>query len=77
LFNPLPAAARAGNIPALSCEPRGDAMGRIGRSYPRFEEASGSAAGAAEPQASCAFQTLGAIVGIVCALAFIAWLLAR
>jgi len=52
-------------------------MGQIGRSYPRFEEASASAAEAAEPRAGSAFQTLGAIVGVVCALAFIGWLLLR
>jgi hypothetical protein len=51
-------------------------MGRIGRSYPRFEEA--SKLPAAEPaQGDSAFQTLGAIIGVLCALGFIGWLLAR
>jgi len=51
-------------------------MGRIGRSYPRFEEASKSPAEAVQEGGS-AFQTLGAIIGILCALGLIAWLLTR
>jgi hypothetical protein len=51
-------------------------MGGIGRSYPRFEE--GSNPPAAKPaQGDPAFQTLGAIIGVLCALGFIGWLLTR
>jgi len=77
LFNPLPRAERTGNIPALSCKHGGDVMGRIGRSYPRFEEASSPVAEAAQAQGSSAYDALGAIVGIVAALGLIAWLLTR
>jgi flagellar biogenesis protein FliO len=52
-------------------------MGRIGRSYPRFEEASKSPAETAEAQDNPAFQTLGAIIGILCALSLIGWVLMR
>ena len=51
-------------------------MGRIGRSYPRFEEASKPPA-EAQAEGGAAFQTLGAIIGILCALGLIVWLLAR
>ena len=51
-------------------------MGRIGRSYPRFEEASKSPA-EAEAEGGSAFQTLGAIIGVLCALGLIAWLVTR
>jgi hypothetical protein len=52
-------------------------MGRIGRSYPRFEEASKPPAEAAEAEGGSAFQALGAIIGILCALGLIVWLLTR
>jgi hypothetical protein len=51
-------------------------MGRIGRSYPRFEEASKPPA-AKPAQGDSAFQALGAIIGILGALGFIGWLLSR
>jgi hypothetical protein len=52
-------------------------MGRIGRSYPRFEEVAEAPAAAAERRANSASQVLGAIVGILGALGLIAWLLSR
>jgi hypothetical protein len=52
-------------------------MGRIGTSCPRFEEASRSSAETAEAQDNSAFQTLGAIIGILCALSLIGWVLTR
>jgi hypothetical protein len=57
-------------------------MGRIGRSYPRFEEASKPAedAGGSERSAEeriSAYQVVGAIVGILSALGLIGWLLSR
>jgi hypothetical protein len=50
-------------------------MGRIGRSYPRFGEVTEGPAAAAERRGDWASQVLGAIVGILCALGLIAWLL--
>lgn len=57
-------------------------MGRIGRSYPRFEEAptpAEAAGGAERPQKEgiSAYQVVGAIVGILSALGLIGWLLSR
>ena len=52
-------------------------MGRTGKSYPRLEPASRPPAAAPEAQGSFAFQLLGAIVGVLCALGFIGWVLAR
>lgn len=58
-------------------------MGRIGRSYPRFEEAPKPADRAGEPlhpsweQGSRAYQVIGAVVGILSALGLIGWLLTR
>ena len=57
-------------------------MGRIGRSYPRFEEApkpAEAAGGVERPQKEgiSAYQVLGAIVGILSALGLIGWLLSR
>jgi hypothetical protein len=55
----------------------GDVMGRVGKSYPRFKAAE-STAEAVGGESNSAFQTrLGAIIGIVCALGLIAWLVAR
>jgi hypothetical protein len=53
-------------------------MGRIGRSYPRVEEASRIPAEAAEGQGNSAFQSLlGATIGTLCALGLIGWILSR
>jgi hypothetical protein len=52
-------------------------MGRIGKSYPRFEQAQNPAALPVGEDEMSAFQVIGAIVGIVCALGFIGWLLSR
>jgi hypothetical protein len=57
-------------------------MGRIGRSYPRFEEAHRSARQErvllpADDKGVSAFQVIGAIVGILSALGLIGWLLTR
>lgn len=52
-------------------------MGRIGRSYPRFEEAQRPAALPAENEASSGLQVMGAIIGVLAALGFIGWLLSR
>jgi hypothetical protein len=53
-------------------------MGKVGRSYPRFERAAEHAAvGPAETGADSDFQTrLGAIIGVVGALGLIVWLMA-
>jgi hypothetical protein len=49
-------------------------MGKVGRSYPRFEVVAGPAGAPAE--AGDDFQArLGAIVGVVCALGLIGWLM--
>ena len=50
-------------------------MGRIGKSYPRFEE--GQRPSPPEEARSYRFQLLGAVVGIVAALGLIGWLLTR
>ena len=55
---------------------RGMSMGRIGKSYPRFEQAPQSSALPKEDE-GVSVQVVGAIVGVLCALAFIGWLLAR
>jgi hypothetical protein len=49
-------------------------MGWTWKSYLRAEQAPGAAA---EAQGDSKSQTLGAIVGILCALGLIGWLLAR
>jgi hypothetical protein len=55
----------------------GDVMGKVGRSYPRFETAAESAAGPAETGEGSEFQArLGATIGVVCALGLIVWLMA-
>jgi hypothetical protein len=52
-------------------------MGRVGRSYPRFEQPSPPPAALAE-EAESAFQArVGAIIGIICALSLISWLVMR
>lgn len=54
-------------------------MGRIGRSYPRFEETPKPAGPAPSTKDDGVFaqQLAGAIVGILCALGLIGWLLTR
>ncbi len=52
-------------------------MGRIGRSYPRFEEAPQASGSPSEGEGVSAAQVTGAIVGVLCALGFIGWLLSR
>ena len=55
-------------------------MGRIGKSYPRFEHAPQPAQPPAQPSdeaGTSLLQVLGAAVGVLCALGFIGWLLAR
>jgi hypothetical protein len=61
---------------------KGAMMGRIGRTYPRFEQAQKSVEGQrvhlpAEDEGISAHQVIGAIVGILCALGLIGWLLIR
>lgn len=55
-------------------------MGRIGRSYPRFEETTPKSAGSAlviEGDGISAYEVAGAIAGILSALGLIGWLLTR
>jgi len=52
-------------------------MGRIGRSYPRFEQPQKPSALPAEDDGISAYQVVGAIVGVLSALGFIGWLLSR
>jgi hypothetical protein len=56
----------------------GGVMGKVGRSYPRFEAgAEPAAAGPAETGEDSDFQArLGATIGVVCALGLIVWLMA-
>jgi hypothetical protein len=56
---------------------RGDRMGRIGKTYPRFDEATSSPGLLAEDASNSAVQVTGAIIGILGALGFIGWLLSR
>jgi hypothetical protein len=52
-------------------------MGRVGRSYPRFEHPFKPPVEPAE-EADSAFQArVGAIIGVLCALCLIGWLLLR
>lgn len=52
-------------------------MGRIGRSYPRFEQAQGHEPAAASRREGSGYQVVGALVGILAALGLIGWLLSR
>jgi len=52
-------------------------MGRIGKTYPRFDEASDSPGLPAEDEEISAVQVTGAIIGILGALGFIGWFLSR
>ena len=60
---------------------KGGDMGRIGRSYPRFEEAHKpglpESHPAAEGPAERGYQVIGAIIGLLSALGLIGWLLTR
>ncbi|HEY7241880.1 MAG TPA: hypothetical protein VH600_22105 [Burkholderiales bacterium] len=52
-------------------------MGKVGRSYPRLEAVSEPCGRLAETGDDSAFQArLGAVIGVVCALGVIAWLMA-
>ena len=74
MLMPPPGGRDAGNI--LACSRReGEAMGRIGKSYPRFEERQPAAP--AQDARSYRFQLLGAVLGILAALGLIGWLLTR
>lgn len=52
-------------------------MGRIGSSYPRFEQAKQPSALPAEEEDVSSFHVAGAVIGILSALGFIGWLLTR
>jgi hypothetical protein len=55
-------------------------MGRIGRTYPRFEGTQKTGEPQrppAEDEGISAYQVIGAIVGILCALGLIGWLFTR
>lgn len=55
----------------------GGVMGRVGRSYPRFEHPFRPSAGRSG-EGDSAFQArLGAIIGVLCALGLIGWLMLR
>jgi hypothetical protein len=55
----------------------GDVMGKVGRSYPRFEVAAEPIGALVEADEDSKLQArLGACVGIVGALALIVWLMA-
>ena len=51
-------------------------MGRIGRSYPRFEDPQ-PPLDYARHEGISAYQVVGAVIGVLCALGFIGWLLSR
>jgi hypothetical protein len=54
----------------------GGVMGKVGRSYPRFEVVAEPPGAPAEAGDDSAFQArLGAIIGVVCALGLIGWLM--
>lgn len=76
-LKPRPAAAQGRNILMIDA---GDVMGRIGKSYPRFEQAPRPSIQPEEAEAFSTVQVLGAIVGILsalCLIGLIGWLLAR
>jgi hypothetical protein len=52
-------------------------MGRIGKTYPRFDDAPDSPGLPAEEAGIWAVQVTGAIIGILGALGLIGWLLSR
>ena len=52
-------------------------MGRVGKSYPRFEHPFKPPAGRAEEGDSALQARVGAIIGALCALGFIGWLFLR
>ena len=51
-------------------------MGRIGRSYPRFEDPQ-LPLDYERREGISGYQVAGAIIGVLCALGFIGWLLSR
>ncbi len=51
-------------------------MGRIGRSYPRFQPLQTESESEQQP-ARTASRVLGAVIGLLAALGFIGWLLTR
>ena len=51
-------------------------MGRIGKSYPRFEDTAKSPALRGKDDGNF-YQVAGAVVGVLCALGLIGWLLLR
>ena len=53
------------------------AMGRIGRSYPRFEQPQKPSALPQEDEGLSAFEVAGAVIGVLCALGLIGWFLTR
>jgi hypothetical protein len=52
-------------------------MGRIGKTYPRFDEAADLPGLTVEEAEISAVQITGALIGILGALGFIGWLLSR
>ena len=52
-------------------------MGRIGRSYPRFEEGAKSSREPQPEDGNAAFQLAGAVIGILAALGLIGWVFTR
>jgi hypothetical protein len=52
-------------------------MGRIGRSYPRFDEPRSGAPGPGEDTGTRRLQLAGAAIGVLAALALIGWVLTR
>jgi hypothetical protein len=67
LFRPAPPRGRARNI---------DVMGRIGKTYPRFEQTP-RGVGGPPPEQWSRPQLVGAAIGVLAALAFIGWVLTR
>ena len=52
-------------------------MGKVGRSYPRFEQPSPPRGGLVEEAESALQARLGAIIGVLCALGLISWVMMR
>jgi len=75
LINVLPALDIRAQYCAVIMASTGGVMGRVGRSYSRFEQPSRPPATPGR-EADCAFQTrVGAIIGVLCALGLIGWLM--
>jgi hypothetical protein len=76
LFKPALYAPPSGMIvTCLWCSEEA-AMGRIGRSYPRFEDPQ-PPLDYERREGISAYQVLGAIIGVLSALGLIGWLLSR